>query len=63
MYVNYKGEDGRTTGYYVPKVMQERVRQGLDAWKQFHELTKEIAKLNKEIMDAEQPKKKRRKKS
>lgn len=63
MYVNYKGEHGRSTGYYVPVALQERVRGGLDAWKQFHELTKQLAHLNKQIMDAERPKKKRRKRT
>src|SRR3990172_9484706 len=55
MYVNYKGEHGRTTGYYVPKAQQERVRAGLDAWKEFHDLTKQLAQLNREIMDADRP--------
>lgn len=62
MYVNYKGETGRTTGYYVPKAFQERVRDGLNAWKEFQGLAKKIAQLNKELMDAERPKKKTRKK-
>ena len=60
VYVNYKGEDGRTTGYYVPQVLQERVLGGLAAWRQFHTLSKEIAELNRQIMDAERPEKKRR---
>jgi hypothetical protein len=59
MYVNYKGEDGRTTGYYVPKALQETVRHGLAAWREFHALAKEIAQLNQQIVDAERPKKKR----
>jgi hypothetical protein len=64
MYVNYKGENGRTTGYYVPKALQERVREGLAAWREFQALAKEVAKLNEKILDAERPskKKKRRKK-
>lgn len=61
MYVSYKGEHGRTTGYYVPTAMHGRVRRGLDAWSEFHELTKQVAQLNKELMDAERPKKARRK--
>lgn len=63
MYVSYKGEHGRTTGYYVPVALHQRVRDGLDAWKQFHELSKELARLNREIMEAERPKKARRKRS
>jgi hypothetical protein len=60
MYVNYRDDSGRTTGYYVPVALQERVREGLAAWKQFRELAKEVAFLNEEIMRAENPPKKRR---
>lgn len=60
MYVNYKGEHGRTTGYYVPVALHERVQDGLAAWKDAHELLKQIAQLNKDIMDAERPKNRRR---
>jgi hypothetical protein len=63
MYVSYKGEHGRTTGYYVPAAMHERVRGGLDAWSQFHERAKLLAQLNKALMDAERPKKARRKRT
>jgi hypothetical protein len=62
MYVNYKGETGRTTGYYVPKALQETVREGLAAWREFQALAKEVAQLNKEILDAQRPPKKKRKK-
>lgn len=57
MYVNYKGEHGRTTGYYVPVALHERVRDGLAAWREFQSLAKELAGLNKEAIDAERPKK------
>ncbi len=60
MYVSYRGEHGRTTGYYVPVAMHERVRSGLEAWSQFHEQAKQLAQLNKELMDAERPQKERR---
>jgi hypothetical protein len=60
MYVNYKGEHGRTTGYYVPVALQQRVRDGLAAWRELQDLAKEIAQLNKEIMDAERPKRPKR---
>jgi len=63
MYVSYKGEHGRTTGYYVPVALQQQVRDGLAAWKDLHELLKELAQLNKDIMHAERPKKVRRKRA
>lgn len=56
MYVNYKGADGRSTGYYVPKAMQEQVRAGLEAWREFQAVAKRVAKLNEEIMQANRPK-------
>ena len=59
MYVNYKGEHGRSTGYYVPKALHERVRGGLDAWRQFQSVAKRVAQLNEEIMQAERKKKPR----
>jgi hypothetical protein len=62
MYVNYKGASGRTTGYYVPKAFQERVNEGLAAWREFQALAKQVAQINKEILDAERPSKKKRKK-
>lgn len=63
MYVVYKGEHGKSTGYYVPVAMHEPVRDGLEAWSQFHEQTKQLAQLNKELMDAERPNKERRKRA
>ena len=63
LYVSYRGEHGRTTGYYVRKALQKTVLDGLAAWKEFHELAKRMAQLNKEIMDAQNPPKPRRKRS
>jgi hypothetical protein len=63
MYVNYKGEHGRTTGYYVPVSLHDRVREGLAAWREFQSLAKEVAVLNKELMDAERANKTSRKRS
>ncbi|MFC1612201.1 DUF6788 family protein [Myxococcota bacterium] len=63
MYVNYKGEDGRTTGYYVPMALQEKVRRGLAAWREFQALAKEVAYLNKAIIDAERAQKRKTAKS
>lgn len=62
MYVNYKGEDGRTTGYYVPVALQEKVRDGLAAWREFQALAKEVAHLNKAIIDSDREKTKKKRK-
>jgi len=63
LYVSFRGEHGRTTGYYVPKVLHPRVRDGLAAWKEFQTLAKQVAQLNKEIMHAENPPKTRSKRT
>jgi hypothetical protein len=59
MYVSYKGEEGRTTGYYVPVAWHETVRDGLAAWKEVQATIKEIAQLNKAIMDAQREQEKK----
>ena len=46
--VSYRGEKGKTTGYYVPKAAQEATRQGVAAWQEMQECLPELAELNKE---------------
>jgi RecB family exonuclease len=46
--VSYRGEQGKTTGYYVPKAAQEATRQGVTAWQEMQECLRELAELNKE---------------
>jgi len=46
--VSYRGEKGKTTGYYVPKAAQEATRQGVAAWQEMQECLRELAELNKE---------------
>ena len=60
-YVSYTGEHGRTTGYYVRKALKDRVLGGLEAWKEFQTLARQVAELNKDIMEAEHPPKRRTK--
>lgn len=50
--VVYRGESGKTTGYYVPIAAQAEIRQGATAWKSIQEAIRELATLNKdEILD------------
>lgn len=50
--VVYKGESGKTSGYYVPKSVQPDVRQGVAAWKLAQEALRELAALNRdELLD------------
>lgn len=48
LYVSYRGEAGKTTGYYVPKAAQKRVRDGVAAWQRLQERLRQLADLNKE---------------
>jgi hypothetical protein len=46
--VSYRGEQGKTTGYYVPKGAEGSTRQGVAAWQQMQQRLRELAELNKE---------------
>ena len=46
--VSYRGEHGKTTGYYVPKGAEAGTRQGVEAWQQLQERLRELAELNTE---------------
>ena len=49
LYVSYRGDEGKTTGYYVPKAAQEDVRQGIASWRKLQQCLRELAELNKEV--------------
>jgi len=52
LYVSYRGEDGKTTGYYVPQAAQKGIRAGTTAWKRLQEQLRRLAKINKkEILE------------
>jgi hypothetical protein len=46
--VSYRGEQGKTTGYYVPKVAEQATREGVAAWQKLQEYLRELAELNKQ---------------
>jgi hypothetical protein len=46
--VSYRGEKGKTTGYYVPKGAQQATRQGVEAWQTMQQHLRELAELNKD---------------
>ncbi len=48
MYVSYRGDTGKTTGYYVPKAAHDDIRQGIEAWQALKETLRELADLNKD---------------
>ena len=46
--VSYRGTDGKTTGYYVPKGAESAVRKGIAAWSRLQDLLRKLADINKE---------------
>jgi hypothetical protein len=46
--VSYRGEQGKTTGYYVPKAAEPATRQGVAAWQKLQQCLRELAELNKQ---------------
>jgi hypothetical protein len=48
LYVSYRGDHGKTTGYYVPKAAHDAVRRGVAAWQTLQDHLRELGQLNKE---------------
>jgi hypothetical protein len=46
--ISYRGEKGKTTGYYVPQGAEEATREGVVAWQKLLTSLRELADLNKE---------------
>ena len=46
--LSYRGEKGKTTGYYVPQGAEASTRQGVAAWQKLQACLRELAELNKE---------------
>lgn len=46
--VSYRGDKGKTTGYYVPKAAEQVTREGVAAWQKLQECLRELAELNKQ---------------
>ena len=47
-YISYRGEGGKTSGYYVPKAAESEVRRGVEAWSQLQTQLRQLSALNKE---------------
>lgn len=59
LYVSYRGDKGKTTGYYVPKGIQTKVRASIEAWGQLQERLRRIVQLNRERFIPKAARKKR----
>ena len=46
--ISYRGEQGKTTGYYVPQGAEQAIRDGVAAWQKLQACLRELAELNKE---------------
>ena len=45
--MSYRGEHGKTTGYYVPKAAEPAIRAGVTAWHELQDVVRKLAELNK----------------
>jgi hypothetical protein len=57
--VSFRGEDGKTTGYHVPRALEEPVRKGVAAWQRFLAVARQVAELNRERLWAAQARRRR----
>lgn len=48
LYVSYRGNEGKTTGYYVPTAAHADIRAGVAAWQTMQQQLRELADLTKE---------------
>jgi hypothetical protein len=46
--VVYRGESGKSSGYYVPIAAQADIRKGVAAWRAIQESIRELAGINKD---------------
>ena len=53
VYVSYRGDAKKTTGYYVPQAAHDAIREGVAAWQALQQCLRELADLNKERMLAQ----------
>jgi hypothetical protein len=50
LYVSFRGEEGKTAGYYVPKELSEPMRAGVAAWQELTSVLRELAECNRELL-------------
>jgi len=48
LHISYRGAEGKTTGYYVPKAAEAPIRAGVEAWGRMVEVLRELANLNRQ---------------
>jgi hypothetical protein len=55
LYVSFQGEEGKTTGFYVPKALEKETREGVEAWKRLEHVLRELAERNRQRLWASRP--------
>ena len=45
--VSYRSQEGKTSGYSVPKGAEKSVREGIEAWRELQQCLRELAEINK----------------
>src|SRR5450759_2196773 len=50
LYVSFRGEEGKTKGYYVPRALAERMGAGVAAWQELSSVLRELAECNRELL-------------
>ena len=48
LHVSYRGEQGKTTGYYVAKSAEQAVRDGVESWNKLQGILRELAENNRD---------------
>jgi hypothetical protein len=48
LYVSFRGPEGTSSGYYVPRDLAEPMRQGVAAWQELQEGLRQLAELNRQ---------------
>ena len=46
LYISYRGESGKTTGYYVPEAAESDVRRAVEAWSQLQTQLRQLSALD-----------------
>ena len=55
LYVSFRGEEGKTTGFYVPKALERQMHEGVEAWWRLEEVLRELAERNRQRLWASGP--------
>ncbi len=46
--VSYRSQDGKTTGYSVPRGAETSIREGIEAWRELQQCLREMGEINKD---------------